>query len=444
MLKQFIQHIEQHRLCSPAHSILLAVSGGLDSMVMLHLFRAAGYTRLGVAHANFGLRGNESDEDEQFVQDYCRKHHLPFFSCRFDTEKYAQQNGISIQMAARQLRYEWFDKLLDKEKFMLVATAHTLTDAAETFLFNFLHGAPAESLTGIPVQRHRIIRPLLFATRKETEAYAHKEGIGWREDSSNASDKYMRNYLRHHVLPHFEHINPSWAENAGRSMEKLRGVVQLQHFAVNVIREKFIQESETGIIIQKKIFLEHSHPLILYKLIEPYGFNYTVCSDILKAVHDQPGKKFLSPSHQLTIDREVLLITAHREIFQDVRDVLIEEGQQQAELNTLKLTLCPAPVTERPEHHYAAVLDAGKLTFPLRWRRWKPGDYFYPLGMGHRKKISDFLIDNKIPLPEKECVTVLESNGDIAWVVGFRIDDRFKITPQTTRALRFTLSTHFT
>jgi tRNA(Ile)-lysidine synthase len=440
MLQRFLAHIEQHQLCTPPQRILLAVSGGMDSMTMLHLFRMAGYSGLGVAHANFGLRGNESDNDERFVQDYCARHHLPFYNRRFDTKNYAQQNGISIQMAARELRYAWFDELLEKENFSAIATAHTLTDSAETFLMNFLHGASAESLAGIPVKHHAIIRPLLFATRKEVEAYAKAQGIHWREDSSNASDAYMRNYLRHHVLPHFEHLNPSWEENAARSMEKLMGTLHLQQWVLGMLREKFFLSKQQDIILSKEIFREHFHPYILYKLIEPYGFNYATCGNILKAIHEQPGKKFLGSSHQLTVDRDALIISPHQG---SPEEVLIEEGQQQVTMGKMQLTFSPANVNERPAQPVAAILDAAKLEYPLRWRTWKPGDYFYPLGMHHRKKISDFLIDNKISLPEKKRITVLESAGQIAWVVGYRIDDRFKITPQTTRAIRLTLNPYF-
>lgn len=441
MLQQFTAHIEQHQLCSPADRILLAVSGGVDSMTMLHLFMAAGYSKLGVAHANFRLRGNESDEDERFVKDFCMQHNIPFFSCNFDTENYAQQNGISVQMAARELRYAWFDELLNKENFTKLATAHTRTDAAETFLINFLHGASAESLTGIPVKHHATIRPLLFATRKEVVAYARAQGIQWREDSSNASDAYMRNYLRHHVLPHFEHLNPSWEENAARSMEKIKGTIYLQQLALDILREKFLQSKHQDIILSKEIFRQHFHPYILYKLIEPYGFNYTVCNNILKAIHEQPGKKFSGSSYQLTVDRECLIISPRHQTFPEA---MIEPNQHQAYLGNMQLCIDAADRNERPAQPVTAILDAAKLEYPLRWRSWKAGDYFYPLGMKHRKKISDFLIDNKIPLPEKERVTVLESNGNIAWVVGYRIDDRFKITENTTRAIRFTLRTDFT
>lgn len=441
MRDRFLAYIEQHKLCTTTDKLLLAVSGGIDSMTMLHLFRAAGYAHLGVAHANFQLRGNESDQDEQFVRDYCSENNLPFFSRAFDTKNYARQNGISVQMAARELRYNWFAELVEKENFSAVATAHTLTDAAETFLMNFLHGAPAERLTGIPVKHNRIIRPLLFATRIEIQNYAQEQHLTWREDSSNASDVYLRNYIRHHLSPHFEQINPSWEANAAHTMEKITGTLQLQQLGLEVLKNKFVQTTHRDIIISKEIFQQHVHPYILYKLIEPYGFNYAVCNNILSVIHGQPGKKFLSATHQLVVDRNALLISIRQET---PEEVLIEKGQQQAERGNLQLSIDSAATSERPENPSTAVLDAAKLVFPLRWRPWRPGDYFYPLGMKHRKKISDFLIDSKIPLPEKERLTVLETNGDIAWVVGYRIDDRFKITAGTNSAIRFTVRTHFT
>ncbi|MDW8330070.1 MAG: tRNA lysidine(34) synthetase TilS [Cyclobacteriaceae bacterium] len=441
MLEQFTAHIRQHNLCSPTDRLLLAISGGMDSMTMLHLFVSAGYNNLAVAHANFRLRGKESDEDEQFVQQYSAARGIAFFKRHFDTENYARQNGISVQMAARELRYSWFDELIEQENFSAVATAHTLTDAIETSLMNFLHGAPTEGLAGIPVKNNRVIRPLLFASRKEVEHYARENRITWREDSSNASDKYLRNYLRHHVLPHFSQVNPSWEDNAGRTLEKLHGSLILQQLGLKLITEKFIRTEPTCVTLSKEFFRTNAHPLILHKLIEDYGFNYPTCVNIMKAVHEQPGKKFLSATHQLTIDRDALIITPHPSTNEDV---LIGQEQPKAVMGSRQLVFHPARISERPAAPASAVLDADKLVFPLRWRAWKPGDYFYPLGLGHRKKISDFLIDNKIPLPEKNRVTVLESGGKVAWVVGYRIDDRFKITSETKRAICITLSTDFT
>ncbi len=440
MLERFISYIRLNDLCTPADRLLLAVSGGVDSMVMLHLFQQAGFTSLAVAHANFGLRGEESEEDERFVEGYCRTRGIPFFIRHFQTKEYALQHGISIQMAARDLRYAWFNELARAENFTAVATAHSLTDSTETFLLNWLHGASAESLTGIPPKNQRVIRPLLFATRSEIEAYAARHGLTWREDTSNATDAYTRNYLRHHVLPHLAQINAEWQHNAARSMEKLKGTLMLQEEALQLLKEKYVQAHSDDVVIRKELFKKFNHPFILYKLLQPYGFSYQQCITIARLINAQPGKSFLSHSHQLVIDRTTLNVAKHAKAWPGIT---ISTNMTTAELGPWKII---QEFSVSNKHHAdarIAVLDAEKLTYPLHWRVWRPGDFFYPLGMNHRKKISDFLTDNKVPLTEKSRVTVLESNGNIVWVVGLRIDNRYKVTPATTRTVRLTVISNF-
>lgn len=409
-------------------------------MVMLHLFQQAGYANLAVAHAHFGLRGKESDEDERFVEGYCRTQGIPFFVRHFQTKEYALQHGISIQMAARNLRYAWFNELADEGQFVCIATAHSLTDSIETFLLNWLHGASAESLAGIPLKNQRVIRPLLFATRSEIEAYAAQHGLTWREDATNATDAYARNYLRHHVLPHLAQINAEWQHNAARSMEKLKGTLMLQEEALQKLKEKYLQTHSGEVVIRKELFEKLNHPFILYKLLQPYGFSYPQCITIAGLINTQPGKIFLSHSHQLVIDRTTLIVAKHTQAWPGVT---IYSTMTTAELGPYKII---QEFSGSNKHHAdasTAVLDAQKLTYPLYWRVWRNGDFFYPLGMNHRKKISDFLTDNKVPLTEKSRITVLESNGNIVWVVGLRIDNRFKVTPATTRTVRLTVISNF-
>jgi tRNA(Ile)-lysidine synthase len=440
VLDRFLLHIEQHNLCRPGQRLLLAVSGGVDSMVMLHLFQAAGYSDFGVAHANFRLRGEESDRDEAFVREYCARHNIAVFTRAFDTAAFAQARGLSMQMAARELRYNWFGELVASEKFDAVATAHNLTDVAETILLRWLNGADAGALAGIPVKNKHIIRPLLFCTRQEVETYARQHSISWVEDSSNVSDAYARNYLRLHIIPHLERMHPGWLESVRRGIDKLKGTLHLEQLALQTLRQQFVQVQPAEVRIAKQLLLQHPHPYILYRLIREYGFSYNACVRIVKAATGQPGKRFLTPTHELVADRTDLLITPRVVTW---GEVYIESGQEEAQLGPLKLRMeAVAPVPSTTSNH-EVVLDAGKLVYPLRWRPWKHGDFFYPLGSGHRKKISDFLVDHKVPLALKSRVTVLESAGEIVWLVGHRPDDRYKITDNSSAAVRFTLSAHF-
>jgi len=436
VLEQFIAHIRLHHLCTPADRLLLAVSGGMDSMVMLHLFQAAGFPHLAVAHANFGLRGEASDEDERFVAQYCSQHDIRFYARQFNTYEWAKQQGVSIQMAARTLRYAWFNELANAENFNYIATAHSLTDAAETFLFNWLHGAAPDALVGIPVTNQRIIRPLLFASRNEIEEYARLHGLAWREDASNATDAYTRNYIRHHIIPHLHHVNAAWTANVARSMEKIKGALLLLEEGLNSIRNTFVHEAPHEIRIDKALFQKHNHPFILYKLIRPFGFAYAQCAAIVDSANSQPGKVFLSSTHQLVTDRQVLIIAPHTPTWPEVA---IPDPYSTATLGPYRLYQKKESRFELPTSAHVALLDAEKLVYPMQWRQWKPGDAFFPLGMNHRKKVSDYLIDRKVPLTEKKRVTVLLSDGQIVWVVGQAIDNRFKVTPSTKQVMRLTV-----
>jgi tRNA(Ile)-lysidine synthase len=437
MLQQFLNHIKQHNLCTPNDSVLLAISGGVDSMVMLPLFRDAGYT-VGVAHCNFQLRGEESAGDEKLVEETCRKYNVPFFVKRFNTEQHARQQGISIQMAARELRYAWFQEIMDQEKYAWLATAHHLNDAMETVLLNWIHGSSLNGFRGIPVKNNNIIRPLLFASRKLIEDYAIANKILWREDSSNQTDDYQRNFIRNQVIPTLKRLNPSLEDTFALGQRKISGElafldVQLKNWENNHLKLK-----GEAILIEKRSI---TNPSILWKVIKNYGFNFFQCEDVIQSLNGQSGKKFLSQTHQLIIDRDHIIIYPTITYW---GDILIEEGQPEAILGTNKLAINTVEDTVPIEASaLTARVDADKLRFPLRWRKWKAGDFFYPLGMEHKRKLSDFLIDKKVSVAEKHYVTVLESDGDIVWVVGHRIDNRFKITPQTRSALCFTLIPYF-
>jgi tRNA(Ile)-lysidine synthase len=433
VLQLFQVHIQ--KWCKTTDKILLAVSGGMDSMVMLHLFRELGY-HVGVAHCNFQLRGAESDEDESFVRRKCRQWDVAFYSHRFDTNNYASEKGLSTQMAARELRYTWFDELLRKEGFDHLATAHHLNDSIETVLLNLTKGTGIEGLMGIRVQNKKIIRPLLFATREEIEKYGAEEGIPWREDLSNQSDDYQRNFIRHQVVPKLKELNPSLEKTFQETIYKLQGASEIISVSVEEWKQKH-QKIEGDKIILDKSGLGGASPLMLWEVVKTYGFNFDQCGNIIKALGGQSGKRFSSETHELIVDRENLIVIRHEENWMEVR---FESDQQEVCLGNKKLTL---EVTDYrgllTADKNQATVDEGLIQSPLTWRRWRAGDFFFPLGMKNRKKISDFLIDEKISLADKDSLTVLECNGEIVWVVGHRLDDRFKVTDKTKRVIKISL-----
>ncbi len=408
-------------------------------MVMLHLFRESGY-QMGVAHCNFQLRGAESDGDEKFVREKCRQWDVAFYSHHFDTNNYASEKGLSTQMAARALRYVWFDELLQKEGFYYLATAHHLNDSIETILLNLTKGAGMEGLMGIPVQNKKIIRPMLFATREEIENYAAEEGIAWREDRSNQSDDYQRNFIRHQVVPKLKEINPSLEKTFQETICKLQGAAEMMFASVEQWKKKYQKVERDKILLDKKGFENllnaNYHTLLLWEVVKVYGFNFNQCENIIKALHGQSGKRFSSYTHELIIDRTQLILSAPALALEEV---LIQQGQASATLGKWTMKIQSQEKSMLVSNPLVATLDEAQLHFPLIWRKWKGGDYFYPLGMKCKKKVSDFLIDEKVSVTDKESVTVLESGGEIAWVVGMRVDERFKVTLGTERILQFGL-----
>lgn len=440
MRKQFLEHIDAHRLCTKQDHILLTVSGGLDSMVMLHLFVSNGF-KVAVAHCNFQLRASESDGDESFVSQKCNELQIPFYSKRFETNNYATANGISTQMAARELRYTWFGQLQEKEKFIAIATAHHLNDSIETVLFNLINGRGADGLTGILVRNGTIIRPLLFASREEIEIYAKENSITWREDSSNQQDDYKRNFIRHQIIPKLKDLNTNLEAGISQSAEKTKGILELMQWGISFFENEYVIKQGKRTAINKEALLQFSSSAsVLYQLIKSSGFSMDQCVQIIEAIDGQSGKKFLSATYQLVVDREELIITPQVDFYKDVQ---IVEEDTEASMGPWDLQLEKTLDTSISTNSFQANMDADRIQFPLTWRTWREGDFFYPLGMDQRKKISDFLIDQKIPVSEKTTVTVLESKGEIIWVVGYRISNHFKITSDTKRAVRFLLTPHF-
>jgi tRNA(Ile)-lysidine synthase len=435
VVKQFLNHIQRHNLCKITDKILLAVSGGVDSVTMFHLFREAGF-RIGVAHCNFQLRKGDAMADESFVEGLCRQHDVPCFVKRFNTKAYAEEQGISIQMAARDLRYEFFKSIRLKEEFDYVSTAHHIDDSLETVLINLTRGTGLDGLTGVPVKNEFIIRPLLFASRQMILENASIKKISWREDQSNSSDDYQRNSLRHQVIPKLKEINPNLEQTFSSTLAKISGAQQIIDATVEAFKTVSVTIAGNDIQIDYTKLLHTVSPeTILYSLIREYGFNYSQCQEIIKS--HQTGSSFLTRSHQLLIDRNVLLISPIKERTLD--EIEIEELDQDHEVQNgiSKLIFQRSKDTKILKSSSDVIkVDISKLKFPLVWRRWNAGDSFRPFGMKGFKKVSDFLIDEKISLKEKQDVSVLLSDGKIIWVAGYRLDDRYRIDVNTVEVLR--------
>jgi len=439
MLRKFRQFTANNKLISETDYVLLAVSGGVDSVVMTHLIHQCGF-KFAIAHCNFRLRGKDSDVDASFTKELAKNWNVPYFEKSFDTEKYAQTHGISLQMAARDLRFNWFNTLLIENKFDILALAHNKNDVAETILINLIRGTGISGLHGILPKNNRYIRPLLFAQRHEIEAYAKKNNIAFRSDKSNFEDKYIRNNLRLNIIPLLQQINPSLIETLNNTAQYINHIEQIYHEKLKEIRSKTLKEEANKTLLDKHFFSAQSNSsAYLFAFLNDYGFNTSQISQIKLAITKSPGKIFISTSHRLLIDREHLIIEPIPDLTSD--DLIeIEENTESISTHGLNLSLCIINPNEINALNKTAknicYLDFEKLKFPLQLRTWQQKDKFIPLGMKQKKKLSDFLIDEKINMFDKERINVLKSNNVICWVVGHRLDERFKILPSTRKVLK--------
>jgi tRNA(Ile)-lysidine synthase len=435
MIQQFNSYLREKHLCGPEHQILLAVSGGIDSVVMSHLFAEAGY-KCAVAHCNFQLRGEASEMDEAFVRLLAHTLELPFFVKRFDVEKEMKERGISLQMAARDLRYQWFEELLLEHSLDRVATAHNRNDAVETFFLNLSRGSGIRGLKGIPPRRGTIIRPLLFASRSQIESYQQSGRIEFREDVSNLETKYQRNKIRHDVIPVMEQINPGFLKIMDGNMERLGEVHEIYQYCIQLVRKELFEEKQGKINIDIGR-LRALTPLNtwLYELFAPYGFTRLQCEGIRRIIDSGPGRQSISTTHRLFKDRgQMILVPAESESFE--RYYLDDPSKQSFLPFPMDMEVLERSELESlPDDPFVACLDLDKIQFPLIIRRWLHGDFFYPLGMDQIKKLSDFFVDEKVPVPDKERTWIMASGKKIVWIMGYRIDQRFRITPSTSRLL---------
>lgn len=417
----------------PDAKYLLAVSGGIDSMVMASMFAEAGI-EAGIAHCNFTLRGEESNGDENFVCDFALRNNMPFHLVRFDTTEYASKNGISIQQAARKLRYEWFEHLRREHGYYKIAVAHNADDNLETFFINLLRGAGLGGLTGIVAETETIVRPLTALSRRQIEEYAREHKIAFREDSSNASDKYLRNKLRHIILPALDDLTPAFREKAAESLKYLKQANDFVSISIETIARDIVhtQNEDRYISIEKLKRYASSLEFIVFNLLAPYGFKREIIRDILEALDGESGRQFIADKYVLVKDRDFLILSPR---IDDIAEYLIEKSALPTTIGGFYCEIIPKATDFKPDTSpNVGQLDADKLHFPLLLRAWNTGDRFVPFGMKGRKKLSDFFIDNKIPVTDKRKHLALVSGKDIVWLAGCRIDERYKIT-NTTREI---------
>ena len=427
MIKTIQQYIINKKLFSKENNLLLAISGGADSVCLFFALKELGYN-VELAHCNFKLRGKESDEDEYFVRELANKYGVKYHVNSFETQKYASEQKISIQMAARDLRYKWFDELLAVNNLDFVITAHHKDDNVETFFINLIRGTGVNGLCGIKAKNKKIIRPLLEISRQEIESYLTKNKIKYRNDSSNSEVKYLRNKIRHQLMPLLKEMNPNIEQIITNEIFVLDGVSKVFQEQMTAIKERLLVQKE-GIYklnISELIELQHLE-VILFEILKPFGFSEV--DQIIKAINSQSGKQFFSDTYQLIIDREQIIISAlenHQEDI-EIREIEIEIK------NPLSMKFAGSIDFSLNKNPNVAKLDFDKLSFPLKLRKWKNGDKFRPLGMRNFKKVSDFFIDEKYSILAKQKQWILCSEDDIVWIVGNRIDDRYKIETHTKK-----------
>ncbi len=421
---------------------MIALSGGLDSVVLLMLFLQSGYKNIAIAHCNFQLRGEESDADEDFVRSLASELNIELFANSCDAAKYADDNKLTIQESARELRYSFFEEIALRESFDKIAIAHNADDQIETFFINLFRGSGTAGLKGMPLKRGKIIRPLLFASRQEIEIFASENKLKYREDSSNASDKYLRNKIRHHLSPIIEKISPQAKKSITSSLQYLQEDAMLLKQLINDKKEILFEHKGVNVIISMQA-LKKLNPLDvwLYYLLKDYGFSRKTTNDLTFVLQNTQisscGKTFLSETHILLIDRNELIL---QQVVQETSkaEFLIQEGETEIKI--------PLHLQISLEENYSdfvfksnpstAYFNANRLKFPLTIRKWKQGDRFIPFGMKGSKLLSDYFIDNKIDRFTKDNIWLLLSGGEIIWIIGHRTSENFRVGVGCKRVLK--------
>lgn len=434
MLDEFIRHIREKKLLDVNRHYLLAASGGLDSTVLAHLLHLAGFS-FTMAHCNFGLRGKESEGDEIFIRELAKHFGVKVWVKKFETKSFGKAKGVSTQMAARELRYEWFEELSVKQNFSGILVAHHADDQLETILLNLLRGTGIEGIYGMSDTRGRIIRPLLPFSREKLMAFAVNEKCKWREDSSNIKSEYKRNFIRHKVMSRLREFDGAAFPLLQFSFDRIKETGKAFFYLYDAWLEKNLQkEGDFQYLEINKLNTAPGKKALLFYWLRTFGFNYFQMEDVKGSMERQEsGKTFHSDEFTLNLDREYIILgpreAEYQEKWVEESDIDLKVGKDHYDILVLGEDLLP----DRSSAN--AILDRDLLNFPLKVRKWEPGDRFRPLGMKKFKKISDFLIDLKVPLILKRNINVLCSGNDIVWVIGLRIDDRYKLSPFTKSAL---------
>lgn len=456
LLKKFQDNIREQNLFSLKDKLLLAVSGGVDSVVLCELCKQAGFDFV-IAHCNFKLRGEESERDKEFVKELAKKYAVEYLVKDFETEKYAADNKLSIQEAARKLRYGWFEDLVNSEFKIVIQqsgnsptphspltihllTAHQADDNIETLLMNFFRGTGLHGLTGIPEKSSYIRRPLLNFSKDELIAFAKENDLEWMEDSSNLSSKYTRNFFRNKIIPAIEKVYPQAKENLKDNINRFKEIENLYKISVGELRKKLCKKKGNEIHIPVKQLMGYNNKAFIYEIISNYGFSEKQVEGVIKLAASESGRYIHSPDNEYRIIR-------HRHWFiispvqsNEAENIIIEKGNKEILFCEGKLQIEVASNQQPATSSNIATVDAKEISFPLLLRKWKAGDYFYPLGMKKKKKLSRFFIDQKLSKSQKEKVWVLENNQRIIWVLGQRIDERFRLTEKTKTVLRLELT----
>lgn len=435
MLNHLKTHIENRLGFLNQSKLLIAISGGLDSVVLTHLCHKLGFN-IALAHCNFNLRGNESDTDEDFVLQLAENLELEVFVERFDTELYAKENKCSIQMAARELRYTWFAELAEQLKFDYILTAHHADDNLETFIINFTRGTGLEGLKGIPEVNDKFVRPLLSFSSKDIETYAQESNMKWRDDSSNKSVKYLRNKLRHEVIPILKEINPSLLQSFQSTLSNLNDTADIIEESTNAVLKRAIETiDENHVAFKISEFKNVNNPkAYLFEIFKDYGF--TEWNDVVDLLYAETGKQVFSNTHRLIKNREHLLLSKIQ--LNDNQEILITEDDDKKQTTLGVLFFKETDAVLEPSLNCIYV-DKALLKFPLTLRNKKEGDVFYPLGMSGKKKVSKYFKDERLSLLDKENTWLLCSGDHIIWVVNRRADNRFRVTENTKRILKIEL-----
>ena len=427
MLTKLKSFIEKNQLFNKSDQIGLAISGGKDSVCAAHLLNDLKISFL-MVHVNFNLRGKESKEDQKFVEHLSKK----LFYCKgikihtTNTEDYANTNKLSIQEAAREIRYAYFKELKELGCFNKLITAHHQNDLIETFFVNLQRKSGINGLKSIPIKRDYIIRPLLAFSSEEIDAYIHKKAIEYREDSSNKNIKYLRNSIRKNVIPTLVESLPDFINNASESISMLKAENDTFNYLLEQEISKITNPDSGGIFISKKLLLNYPHPaVVLYRILDKYRFNFDQCQQIIECVNGISGKQFFTKTHQLIVDRKQIIVKA-KKTSQATSLIIKKEGTYV--FSNFSFTIKKVTSWEFNKDKKEEILQIPPNMFPLTIRNWKSGDRFIPLGMKGSKSLSDFFIDQKINLMEKSEIPLLCSNDKILWIIGHQISDLVKVS----------------